>query len=188
MSTTTTRRPPRPVFRCAQCDATTPRWVGRCPQCQAWGTVEQTGTSGTVLGVRGTAATAPTTSACPIDEVAPHAAQARTTGVDELDRVLGGGLVPGAVVLLAGEPGVGKSTLLLDVAARAARAGSTVLYVTGEESTAQVRRFVQQPPGSQKNNAPKPSPCGTSTSTIIAPTPPPPDGLQPHASTLASPT
>ena len=78
-------------------------------------------------------------AACPIDEVAPHAAQARPTGVDELDRVLGGGLVPGAVVLLAGEPGVGKSTLLLDVAARAARADRTVLYVTGEESTAQVR-------------------------------------------------
>ena len=81
----------------------------------------------------------PTVPACPIDEVAPHAAQARTTGVAELDRVLGGGLVPGAVVLLAGEPGVGKSTLLLDVAAQTARAGRTVLYVTGEESTAQVR-------------------------------------------------
>jgi DNA repair protein RadA/Sms len=81
----------------------------------------------------------PTVPACPIDEVAPHAAQARTTGVSELDRVLGGGLVPGAVVLLAGEPGVGKSTLLLDVAAQTARSGRTVLYVTGEESTAQVR-------------------------------------------------
>lgn len=138
MSTTTTRRPPRPAFRCGQCGATAPRWVGRCPQCQAWGTVEQTGVGGQGPH-RSTPTTAPTVPACPIDEVAPDAAQARTTGVAELDRVLGGGLVPGAVVLLAGEPGVGKSTLLLDVAAQTARAGRTVLYVTGEESTAQVR-------------------------------------------------
>ncbi|HSF26999.1 MAG TPA: DNA repair protein RadA, partial [Actinomycetes bacterium] len=74
----------------------------------------------------------------PIGEIALDAAKARPTGVGELDRVLGGGLVPGAVVLLAGEPGVGKSTLALDVAARAGRHG-TVLYVSGEESAAQVR-------------------------------------------------
>ncbi len=138
MSTTTTRRPPRPGFRCGQCGAAAPRWVGRCPQCQAWGTVEQTGAAGQGP-TRSTPTVVPTVPACPIDEVAAHAAQARTTGVAELDRVLGGGLVPGAVVLLAGEPGVGKSTLLLDVAAQTARAGRTVLYVTGEESTAQVR-------------------------------------------------
>jgi DNA repair protein RadA/Sms len=112
--------------------------VGRCPQCQAWGTVEQTGTAGQGSPAARDAV-APTVPACPIDEVAPHAARASTTGVAELDRVLGGGLVPGAVVLLAGEPGVGKSTLLLDVAAQTARTGRTVLYVTGEESTAQVR-------------------------------------------------
>ncbi len=74
-----------------------------------------------------------------IGEVDVEAASARPTGVAELDRVLGGGLVPGAVVLLAGEPGVGKSTLLLEVSARAAREGAPTLYVTGEESTAQVR-------------------------------------------------
>jgi DNA repair protein RadA/Sms len=85
------------------------------------------------------AATAPRAPACPIDQVSAQVAAARPTGVDEVDRVLGGGLVPGAVVLLAGEPGVGKSTLLLDVAARAARAGRTVLCVTGEESAEQVR-------------------------------------------------
>lgn len=76
--------------------------------------------------------------ALPISEVALSAARSRPTGVGELDRVLGGGLVPGAVVLVAGEPGVGKSTLLLEVAARAAAAGP-VLYATGEESAAQVR-------------------------------------------------
>lgn len=75
----------------------------------------------------------------PIAEVDMTRAVAHSTGVDEFDRVLGGGLVPGGVVLVAGEPGVGKSTLLLDVAARTARAGRTVLYVSGEESASQVR-------------------------------------------------
>jgi DNA repair protein RadA/Sms len=74
-----------------------------------------------------------------IDDIDPTSARACPTGVDELDRVLGGGLVPGAVVLLAGEPGVGKSTLLLDVASRAATAGRRVLYVSAEESAGQVR-------------------------------------------------
>ncbi|GHS90131.1 DNA repair protein RadA [Actinomycetota bacterium] len=88
-------------------------------------------------------AQAPTRStARPIAEIDVEASRAWPTGIDELDRVLGGGLVPGAVVLLAGEPGVGKSTLLLDVASRVARAtpaGRRVLYVTGEESAGQVR-------------------------------------------------
>ena len=75
----------------------------------------------------------------PIGEVTTEAAKTWSTGVEELDRVLGGGIVSGAVVLLAGEPGVGKSTLLLDVASRAAQHSRTVLYVTGEESASQVR-------------------------------------------------
>jgi DNA repair protein RadA/Sms len=75
----------------------------------------------------------------PIAEVDGQRARARPTGVGEFDRVLGGGIVPGAVVLMAGEPGIGKSTLALDVAARAAREGSSVLYVSGEESAAQVK-------------------------------------------------
>src|SRR6516225_11175371 len=78
------------------------------------------------------------TPAVPIGQVDATEASARPTGLDELDRVLGGGLVPGAVLLLAGEPGVGKSTLLLEAAALVAEAGP-VLYVTGEESAAQVR-------------------------------------------------
>jgi DNA repair protein RadA/Sms len=128
----------RPPYRCSECGWTASKWVGRCGECQAWGTVlEDAGPGG---GAPRTAATAPTRApARPISEIAVDAAQARPTGVDELDRVLGGGIVPGAVVLLAGEPGVGKSTLLLDVAARAARTGRRVLYVTGEESAAQVR-------------------------------------------------
>jgi DNA repair protein RadA/Sms len=108
--------------------------VGRCGECQAWGTVDEVGPK-----VRGVAAGPVTAPARPILDVDVAAAQVRSTGVAELDRVLGGGLIPGGVVLLAGEPGVGKSTLLLDVAARSARSGVTTLYVTAEESAAQVR-------------------------------------------------
>ncbi|TQL01775.1 DNA repair protein RadA/Sms [Cellulomonas sp. SLBN-39] len=134
------RRTPeaRTTFRCAECGWSAPKWVGRCGECQAWGTVAED--AGPGAGGPRTAAVAPTRApARPIHEIDVEAAAARPTGVDELDRVLGGGLVPGAVVLMAGEPGVGKSTLLLDVAARAARGGRRVLYVTGEESAAQVR-------------------------------------------------
>lgn len=98
---------------------------------------EDTGPGG--AAPRTTATSPARTPAQPIGDIDVEAARARPTGVGELDRVLGGGLVPGAVVLLAGEPGVGKSTLLLDVAARAARGGRRVLYVTGEESAGQVR-------------------------------------------------
>lgn len=115
------------------------RWVGRCAECQQWGTVveaaEQTGI------VRAVAAVAPSAAraARPITEVAVADAPRRTTGVGEVDRVLGGGIVPGAAILLSGEPGIGKSTLLLEVAAQSARSGRRVLYASGEESTAQVR-------------------------------------------------
>lgn len=111
------------------------KWAGRCGECQAWGTVEET--AATVA--RTTPAATVARPAQRIADVDASAAAFQATGVGELDRVLGGGLVPGAVILLAGEPGVGKSTLLLDVAARVARSGSSVLYVTGEESAAQVK-------------------------------------------------
>jgi len=140
--TTTPARPrartqPR-GYRCTECGWTTAKWAGRCGECQAWGTVaEDAGPGG---GAPRTVAARPAGSpARPIAEIDVETARARPTGVDELDRVLGGGLVPGAVVLLAGEPGVGKSTLLLDVAARAARGGRRVLYISGEESSGQVR-------------------------------------------------
>jgi DNA repair protein RadA/Sms len=125
----------RAPYRCGECGWQTAKWVGRCGECQAWGTVED------VSVPRARTATAGPVSApaVPIGEVDIAAARARPTGVGELDRVLGGGLVPGAVVLLAGEPGVGKSTLLLDVSAKVAASGGRTLYVTGEESAAQVR-------------------------------------------------
>ena len=130
----------RPAYRCAECGHTPPRWVGRCPECQAWGSVAEVGAAPVGLRPLTAAVTAGavTTPARPIAEIDVEAARARPTGVGELDRVLGGGLVPGAVLLLAGEPGVGKSTLLLEVARHYA-AGGTALVVTGEESAAQVR-------------------------------------------------
>ncbi|MGG2466011.1 DNA repair protein RadA [Streptomyces sp. RGM 3693] len=136
MATRKTSAKERPSYRCTECGWTTAKWLGRCPECQAWGTVEEFGGA---PAVRTTAPGRVTTAAVPIGQVDGKQATARTTGVPELDRVLGGGLVPGAVVLLAGEPGVGKSTLLLDVAAKAASAEHRTLYVTGEESASQVR-------------------------------------------------
>lgn len=127
-------------YRCGECGFEAAKWVGRCPECQAWGTLEERGDARPVIAR--VAAGAPSAPARPIAQVDLESAQAKRTGVPELDRVLGGGLVPGAVVLLAGEPGVGKSTLLLEVAYRwAARDGVAVpsLYVTGEESAGQVR-------------------------------------------------
>lgn len=125
---------PQGGFRCSECGWNAARWVGRCGECQTWGTVDQVGGPKLVDLTAGPV----TTPAVPITTVSLTPAEARPTGLGELDRVLGGGLVPGAVILLAGEPGVGKSTLLLEVAFRAA-AGGRVLYVTGEESAPQVR-------------------------------------------------
>ena len=126
---------PRASYRCSECGWTATKWVGRCGECQAWGSVAEAGATPT-----GRTAAAPvTTPAVPIGSVSAQDAVHHSSGVPELDRVLGGGLVPGAAVLLAGEPGVGKSTLLLEVAARTAARQQRTLYVTGEESAAQVR-------------------------------------------------
>ena len=123
----------RAAYVCAECGWEAAKWMGRCGECQAWGSLAERGPSGR------TQAGPVTSPAVPIGQVPREEARARTSGVPELDRVLGGGLVPGVVVLLAGEPGVGKSTLLLEVAAQVARVGATTLYVSGEESAAQVR-------------------------------------------------
>ncbi len=128
---------PRGQLRCNECGYTPTKWVGRCPECQAWGSVAE-------VDAFRTTGTSPGPVSAParrIIDVDAQAAASVPTGISELDRVLGGGLVPGGVVLLAGEPGVGKSTLLLDVAAKAAAQQlGPVLVVSGEESAAQVRR------------------------------------------------
>jgi len=122
-------------FRCTECGWTSQKWVGRCGECQAWGAVEEIAAPKKLSLVPGNV----TSKALPIGDVDLSAAHARPTGVSELDRVLGGGLVPGAAILLAGEPGVGKSTLLLSVAAQSAAKAITSLYISGEESASQVR-------------------------------------------------
>ncbi|MEV6913164.1 DNA repair protein RadA [Amycolatopsis sp. NPDC051071] len=125
------------TYRCGECGYQAPKWVGRCPECQAWGTLEERGDARPAIAR--VAAGAPSAPARPIGEVDVETARAKPTGVSELDRVLGGGFVPGAVILLAGEPGVGKSTLLLEVAYQWAATAGRALYVTGEESAGQVR-------------------------------------------------
>jgi DNA repair protein RadA/Sms len=131
---TRTPKPARATYHCSECGWETAKWVGRCGECQAWGTVVERSAP------RSRVQAGPVTSpARPIGQVPIEDSHARSSGVPELDRVLGGGLVPGAAILLAGEPGVGKSTLLLEVAAQTARLRHRVLYVTGEESAAQVR-------------------------------------------------
>jgi DNA repair protein RadA/Sms len=125
------------VFRCTECGWSAPKWVGRCGECQAWGTVTEGRTGRSGPGSSG--ALVSVDPATPIGQVDVTLAERRSTGLSEFDRVLGGGFVPGAVILMAGEPGVGKSTLLLDVAARWARSGGRTLYVSGEESASQVR-------------------------------------------------
>ena len=130
-----TKKAARSIYRCSECGWETGKWVGRCGECQAWGSVNEVGSG----PVRASKAGPVTTAAVPISQVSVEESTTRSSGVDELDRVLGGGLVPGAAILLAGEPGVGKSTLLLEVAARTAQRKRRTLYITGEESASQVR-------------------------------------------------
>ncbi len=130
-------------FTCTDCGWTTPKWVGRCGECQAWDTMQEGKAGGgrglgTVRQIKPVAIVG-SSAAKPITDVSTERVAAWSTQVGEFDRVLGGGLVPGAVVLLSGEPGVGKSTLLLEVAANTAKSGKTVLYVSGEESVGQIR-------------------------------------------------
>ena len=114
------------------------KWVGRCPECGIWGTVDEAPVI-TVAGGRARRERVHNSVAVPISSIPPDTTRHDPTGVGELDRVLGGGVVPGSVTLLAGEPGVGKSTLLLKVVHQWARAGRRALYVSGEESAGQIR-------------------------------------------------
>lgn len=126
-------------FVCQQCGNVAPKWLGRCGACNAWGSVVEEAdadpprTSGAAFGAL------PAGRAQRLSEVSGADVARRASGFGEFDRVLGGGVVPGMLVLVGGDPGIGKSTLLLQAADRIARMGATVLYVTGEESPRQTR-------------------------------------------------
>jgi DNA repair protein RadA/Sms len=125
-------RSSRTAYRCSECGFEAVKWVGRCPECQSWGSLQERAAAARPRGeVAKAVALMPSSPARPLDAVDVQSARAASTGVGEFDRVLGGGLVPGEVVLLAGEPGVGKSTLLLQVVHRWASEGGVALYVTG---------------------------------------------------------
>jgi DNA repair protein RadA/Sms len=131
----------RSQYRCSECSHLTAKWVGRCLECGTWGTVDEVLVLSAVSGGarRSKQASGAGSRAVPISSIEPNASRHRSTGMGELDRVLGGGVVPGSVTLLAGDPGVGKSTLLLKVAHRWAQSGRRALYISGEESAGQIR-------------------------------------------------
>jgi DNA repair protein RadA/Sms len=142
----------RSHFECQQCGHQAARWLGRCPDCGAWGSlVETAAPAGLSTNRTREAGAIPTGPAVPITDVAGVEHRKYHTGIGELDRVLGGGLVPGSVILVGGDPGVGKSTLLLQAMGALARQGLILLYVSGEESLAQVsergRRLGADTPG-----------------------------------------
>ena len=130
------------IHVCSACGYESPRWYGKCPACEAWNSLEETmaassealprqkekkqrgGTGAQVLSIR---------------DIEADDQMHQPTGMEELDRVLGGGIVEGSLTLLGGEPGVGKSTLLLQICSKLAQAGKTVLYISGEESARQIK-------------------------------------------------
>ncbi|HEX2462292.1 MAG TPA: DNA repair protein RadA [Vicinamibacterales bacterium] len=131
------------VFVCQECGAQSPKWMGRCTECGAWNSLveERIGDERVPAGGATSryAQFAARGSATLYADVSTTNAERLSTGVDEFDRVLGGGVVPGSLVLLGGEPGIGKSTLLLQAAAHFARAAGPVLYASGEESEHQIK-------------------------------------------------
>jgi DNA repair protein RadA/Sms len=135
---------PAAIFTCTACGATHRKWAGRCEACGAWNSISEeapltTGPSGKGLGAaRGR--TIPLTTLSTEEPPPPRTG----SGMDELDRVLGGGLVAASAILVGGDPGIGKSTLLLQAAASFAHAGLKCLYISGEEASAQVRMRAQR--------------------------------------------
>lgn len=125
------------AYACRSCGARTPKWLGRCPDCGEWDSLAPEDAAAATAAARARAGTAE--PARPLSAAEPIADRRLMTGIPELDRVLGGGFVPGSAVLIGGDPGIGKSTLLLQACDGVARSGRRVVYATGEESLAQVR-------------------------------------------------
>jgi DNA repair protein RadA/Sms len=133
---------PKPVFVCQECGSQSPKWQGRCPDCGAWNSYVEERVDESTGGPQGHRYALPGAvgqGARRYSEVEASKADRIPSGIGEFDRVLGGGIVPGSLVLLGGEPGIGKSTLLLQAAANFARTVGTVLYASGEESEHQIK-------------------------------------------------
>ncbi|MBR5560260.1 MAG: DNA repair protein RadA [Clostridia bacterium] len=130
------------IYLCSACGYETPRWMGKCPGCGSWNTMEEQAPQAAAQTVRakelkqrpGTGA-----KAMRLDEIPEENAARASTGIGELDRVLGGGVVEGSLMLVGGDPGIGKSTLLLQASEYLANAGARVLYISGEESARQIK-------------------------------------------------
>ena len=149
--TTKPAKAPKTVFYCTACGNEQPRWFGHCPACGEWNTASEAPKAG--AGAAGPGRPAPisararwlpagvtrTEGAVPLADVSLGSTQRASTGMRELDRVLGGGIVPGSLLLVGGDPGIGKSTLMLQLARAYASAGRKTLYVSGEESEQQIR-------------------------------------------------
>lgn len=130
---------PRPIFVCSSCGAHAPRWQGQCPQCKEWNSLHEAPQAAS-------SRTATVSAISPVSLLSADHAQsvAWSTGLSALDDLLGQGVMPGSAILLGGEPGIGKSTLLLQLAFQAARAGRRALYVSGEESLGQIKARAQR--------------------------------------------
>jgi len=138
-------RAPKVRYRCSECGASHPKWAGQCTDCGAWNTLQEEAAAATPSRGRfaGYAGDARAQSVRRLSEVTPQQTQRIATGLGELDRVLGGGLVPGSVTLIGGDPGIGKSTLLIQAMALLAEQ-MPVLYVSGEESAEQISLRAQR--------------------------------------------
>jgi DNA repair protein RadA/Sms len=136
------------VYRCTECGAEHPKWAGRCDVCGAWNSLVEevavrsapTGGASRRAGGTRTLAEGGSVAVTPrLRDVSGSEARRWKTGIDEFDFVLGGGIVPGSMILIGGEPGIGKSTLLLQVAARLQSSDRPTLYASGEESALQIK-------------------------------------------------
>ena len=158
-------KPSKTIFVCQNCGSTSPRWQGKCPACGEWNTLAEeadaAGPPGTGLSRRGSGRVIVLEGLRGSTQEAPRF----STGIGELDRVTGGGIVPGSALLIGGEPGIGKSTLLLQLAAALARSGRRAVYFSGEEAAAQVRLRAAR---LGLDDAPVALACETSLATILA--------------------
>lgn len=132
-------------YVCSNCGSVSSRWLGRCPQCGEWNTMtEEEEVAEAPKGSRSMQRSGEGTKPSSLQDIAMEKMTCIVTGIGELDRVLGGGIVPGALILLSGDPGIGKSTIVLQAAAAVCKTAGTVLYGSGEESAGQIKMRAQR--------------------------------------------